>query len=700
MTLSLKLRSLVAAIFFGTAFLSVAFDAQAGGTRQFNLGTFDDFDDGEGKGAAIESSGKVTVGYLTARSDVGAGSVFACVASGSGAVLGTAGDATLQRVSVGKKGDAPKVSELAKLPGVVVSALLRLKNGDVLAATLPGGQIYRVKPSGKVSEFARLDVEQIWALGVHAGRVVAATGPRGQVYSLTFAGKDPKVIFDAPEKNVLSMLNVGKRLIVGTTQKARIYEVTGKKEGVLVSEFKGDEVRALSLTRDGLLAAVNDFKDRGTGSLDGMLRQLDVASVSATPATDNDVTEKAPPAHGYLYYVAIGKKRDLARATEATWERRLSRDKQYFTDVVTMADGDTALVSSSRGAKIYRVRGLRDVATVADLEERTASSLCKIKGGKVLATTADGAAVYRLDAKPARKAKYVTEVLDAEQPASYGSVLVRGSSTLQLRARSGPTDEPDERWGPWQSVTLTPKGDGRRGEVSIAQRRYVQMEVTLAQPKSELRDVTLFYAPQNLAPLLTAVDVDPPEFDPEDDGEPDGEATIKWKADARDDDDLVYDVRIRPAGGGDKDWMHLNDDEPVTKNEYKLDLETIPDGTYEIAVSVSDEPSNGSAHARTDELHSQPFVVDRTRPGLTGVVVQAKEVTGIATDIGSHVHDVSYSLDGKPFRVASATDGLFDSEHERFELRLPTLTPGHHRMVIRVRDASGNLVTRAFRVTR
>ncbi|TPV94603.1 MAG: hypothetical protein B7733_14390 [Myxococcales bacterium FL481] len=672
----------------------------AGGTRTFNLGTYDDFDDGEGKGTAIESSGKVSVGYLSARSDVGADAVFACVASGRGAVVGTSGDATLQRVRVGGPGKAPTVTELAKLPGAVVSAMLRLKNGDILAATLPGGQIHRVSPSGKVTAFARLDVEQIWALGVYRGRLVAATGPYGQVYSLTFAGKDPKVIFDAPEKSVLSMLRVGKRLVVGTSQKARIYEVTGDKDGALLKEFQGTEVRALARTETGLLVVVNRFKGRGVGSLDGMLRGMNVAAVSAAPATDDDVSDKPPSARGSLYHVDLGRKLDLSRAMEATWERWLSRDKQYFTDVVTTGDRASALVASSSGARIYRARGLRHVSTVADLQERTASALCPIRGGRVLATTADGAAVYHLNAAPAKRAKFVTEVLDAEQPATFGTVAVRGRGDLRLRARSGPTDEPDKRWTKWAPVTLTPKGDGRRGAVTLPRRRYVQLEFTLAEPTAELRDVTLFYAPQNLAPLLKRVAVRPPKFDLDDNEEPDAEATIDWDADARDDDDLVYDVRIRPAGGSEREWMHLNEDEPVTKTEYTLDLETIPDGTYEVAVSASDEPTNGTLRARTDELRSQPFVVDRTRPGLTGVVVQAKKVKGVATDAGSHVHDVSYSIDGKAFRSASPRDGLFDSGREPFELVLPSLTAGHHRLVIRVRDASGNLVTRAYRVSR
>ena len=49
------------------------------------------------------------------------------------------------------------VEPLAELPGVVVSALTRLPDGDLLAATLPGGSIHRVNAKGKVSRFATLE---------------------------------------------------------------------------------------------------------------------------------------------------------------------------------------------------------------------------------------------------------------------------------------------------------------------------------------------------------------------------------------------------------------------------------------------------------------------------------------------------------------------------------------------------------------
>jgi hypothetical protein len=242
---------------------------------------------------------------------------------------------------------------------------------------------------------------------------------------------------------------------------------------------------------------------------------------------------------------------------------------------------------------------------------------------------------------------------------------------------------------------------GLRGSLAtLPQRRYLELEVSLDSPGSELRSIELFYAPENLAPLLTAVDIDHPKFEDGSANEPGANMTIKWKVDARDDDALVYDVRIRPEGSSEGEWIKLNrDDTLVTAKELKLDLTTMPDGVYEVEVRASDEPTNGSAKAKSDELRSAPFVVDRQRPEVTGISVKGRRITARANDAGGYVHDVAYSIDGGPFRMASPSDGLFDSPGEDLAIELPELGKGKHRVVIRARDSFGNIGTSAVVIT-
>jgi hypothetical protein len=700
------LRLPLLAATFGAALLGLTDAATAGGTETHRASDFDDFDSGEVEGTAIEGNGRITRGFVHARSSVpDTDTAFSCYADSKGAVIGGSKGARLYTVkaqkgrTAGGEPKGPEVKELAKLDGAVVSAITRLSGGDLLAATLPGGQIYRVSAKGKVSEFAKLDVEAIWAMQVHKSRVLVATGPKGELFSLSLDGKDSKVILDTDEKHLLSLLTIQDEIVVGTAPGARLFQVTGKQEGELLHDFSGDEVRALAVAGDQLFAAVNDFESRSVGTLQSLSKSLSRASLGAkAPVSSNDLDTGSPKATASLWRVDLGKRLDLGRASEAAWDRWLKRSKQYFTDLAPSGLG--VLVSASHEGKVYRVLSLRDRSAVADLEERKATGLCALpKGGPTFAIAGDGAAVYALEAATAKTAKYRSEVFDASQPAEYGALRILGRGKFSVRARTGPGEDPDERWTSWRPVKLQKDGPGWRAALGVTKRRYLQLEFTLESADAEIRDFEVFYAAENLAPLLTSVRVEPPEFDFDDDDEPDATSKIKWKADARDDDDLQYALRMRPEGS-EGQWIPLNDGDTTTKKNYELELEGVPDGIYEVSVEVSDSPSNGSGRALTDELLSEPFVVDKTRPGLGKVTVKNGRVTGTATDKGSWVHDVALSVDGGSFEAASPADGIFDGSKEGFEAKLPDLTPGKHRVVVRVRDAHGNFVTRAIIVDR
>ncbi len=672
--------------------------AFAGGTKTHNLDDFGDFEDGEVEGAAIESSGRVTRGYASARAELELSSVFTCLVDGKQAWVGTADKATIQRVDM--RGATPSVEQLVELEGVVVSALARLPSGDLVAAVLPGGKLVRVDKKGKVSDFAELkDVTQIWAIVPHASRLLVATGPSGQLWSVGTDGKDPKVVLDVAESDILSVLPVGDAILVGTSPKSRLYQVTDALEGVLLHEFKGDEVRALALSGSTLVAAVNSFEDRSISSRTALTKQLNRSSLTGERPEDNNTSRARANADAELWAVDLGQKRDVLRAQDAAWEQWFDKKNQYFIDLIAIDDRGTVLAASSDGGKIYRARGRRDIAVVADLEERQATSMCLSGTGDVLATASDGAAVYLLQQKPAKQARWVSEVLDADQVARYGSFALRGEGKLALRVRTGPTREVDERWSSWTSVKLGRENDELRGSADVPRRRYIQLEVTLADDAAQLRGITAFYAPENLAPLLEEIEVEQPSFAFDDDDESKPELEIRWSVDARDDDNLLYDVRIRRFGGDDDEWVKLNLDGPLSGKKLTLDLDTLADGIYEVEVVASDEPSNGAGAAASDVLISEPFVIDRTRPSLEAVTASGGRITGVAKDRGSYVHDVAFAIDGGEFRAASAGDGLFDSSTEKFELMLPAdLAPGVHRVVVRARDARGNIDTFALKV--
>ncbi|MEM7153407.1 MAG: hypothetical protein AAF799_11235 [Myxococcota bacterium] len=677
--------------------------SSAGGTRSLELSDHGDFDRGETEGAAIEASGRVTVGFTPERGEpVDATSAFSCLGRKGEVLVGTADKAAVHRVSVGTRGKNKgkvQVERLAELSGVVVTAMAELPGGDIVVATLPGGKLMRMDKRGKLSDFAELPVDHVWALEVHKGKVYAGTGPKGELFEMSTSGKDPKVVLDDSDKHIMSLLPVGDALLVGTAPGARLLRVGDETEGVLLEDFNGDELKDMVTTRQGLMVAVNTFEDRNLGSVDALAQNLARTSLTGTPPAGDLAQTRPAKADATVYHVDLGKGRDLDRAMEAPWDRWFSRDGQYFTSMLALDDTGTVLLSSSSEGKVYRLRGPRDAATVADFEERQSTALCRADKGPIFATVGQGAAAYHLQASPADKARYRTRVFDAKHPADYGALVLRGKGPLTARVRTGPSIEPGERWSEWTKVELkSAPGAQYRGDLSKAKRRrYMQLEIGLGSPDAELRELRQFYAPENLAPLLERVDVSRPSFDTDSVSEPSTKVTIRWKVDARDDDDLIYDVRARPEGTGETQWIPLHkDDERVTKRELSWDLSTVPDGVYEIEVVASDEPSNGAGNARTDELTSAPFVVDRQRPRIEDLRFGAGTLSATVHDDGGYVHDVAIRVDDMPFQRVAARDGLYDEPDEVISVALTDLQPGTHRVVVRARDSFGNIETEAI----
>src|SRR5690606_889716 len=143
--------------------------------------------------------------------------------------------------------------------------------------------LHRVSRGGKVTKFASLDVEQIWAMVVHEKRLLVATGPKGELWSLSLTGQDPKVVLDVDEKDLLSLAVVGRDVVVGTAPGAKLYQVTSELEGLLLHDFGADEVRALTLSGRHLVAAVNKFADRKLSSLDALTKTLNRTSLVGQP---------------------------------------------------------------------------------------------------------------------------------------------------------------------------------------------------------------------------------------------------------------------------------------------------------------------------------------------------------------------------------------------------------------------------------
>jgi hypothetical protein len=97
-------------------------------------------------------------------------------------------------------------------------------------------------------------------------------------------------------------------------------------------------------------------------------------------------------------------------------------------------------------------------------------------------------------------------VFDGDFFTRWGRLRWMGSPNLQFETRSGNTAKPDRTWTAWkklESVGWT--GADGEGQIASFASRYVQYKVALPDKGSTLKEVTLFYLPQNQRPRVTDV---------------------------------------------------------------------------------------------------------------------------------------------------------------------------------------------------
>jgi hypothetical protein len=228
------------------------------------------------------------------------------------------------------------------------------------------------------------------------------------------------------------------------------------------------------------------------------------------------------------------------------------------------------------------------------------------------------------------------------------------------------------------------------------------VKVAFAQPRTTLRDLTVYYQPQNQRARVTELTVndDVPGKRPAPSGKPRSPLVkVKWKVENPDDDELVYRLFFREES--EVNWKPLGGPEPITRTEYEWNTEPIPDGNYILKVVASDERANPRETALEHSLTSSPFLVDNRKPEVADLRVAWPYVSGRARDSFSPVSDLAFSIDGGEWQPIAPRDGVLDDPSEDFTVKLPgNLASGAHSIAVRATDSAGNVgaVQSTFRV--
>ncbi|MGE3465513.1 MAG: hypothetical protein AB7J13_01155 [Pyrinomonadaceae bacterium] len=669
---------------------------------------------GDARGVSIDQNGTISLSPKLAEVfKTGQQYIWSSAVSGNGDVyLGTGGDGKIFKVTANGTG-----AEFADLAEMNVSALATGRSGEIFAGTSPDGRVYRIDANGRATVYFEPGEKYIWSLAVMSdGSLAVATGDGGKIFRVgsANAAAASSLLFDTSETHVISL---------GVDKQGNLY--AGTDANGIVMRF-GPDGKPFGLL-DSPLREVHDLAIGPDGSVYALVLGESVAApkteAAAAPAAEKKTVSVAKPSATAAETPAKSRY-DLTGAKSAVY-RILpdgGSDLLWASTTVTgfsiyaHMTGNGVLVGTSDKGRVYNI-GNDGRETLVLQSDASQISTIRTDGRSLLATTSNQGSLLRVGPDVMAEGSYESPVLDAKSAAAWGRVWWRSTGNVVIQTRSGNTEDPDETWSGWSAA----QSDAKGSQVSSPKAQFIQWKAVLRGANAALSEVSLAYAPRNLAPEILsltvlptnvglaanpAVQVDPnielAGMDPATFGIPvvavpprkvyqRGATSLQWTAEDRNDDKLVYDVFYKELN--DAEFKPLR--ENLTDNFIAIDGQSLADGRYVFKVVVRDTPSNSPAFALAGEKTTDPIDIDNTAPTVTAV--GSGQITGDrarvifdAVDASSYLTRAEYSVNGGEWRTVYAEDGISDSPRERYTIEIPVAAPGEYAVTIRVYDVNAN----------
>src|SRR6266705_3360915 len=155
-------------------------------TERWELNSSQDFMSGKLQRLIVTSVGELRLGYGTTKLGEFAKEIWCSTVARDGAIyFGTGSPADVYMVSDGQP------AKLFETDAIAVTALATDSRGNVYAATLPEGKIFKIAAGKKAgAEFCRLRAPYVWSLVFDKDdRLFAGTGPDGKIYRVNPDGR-------------------------------------------------------------------------------------------------------------------------------------------------------------------------------------------------------------------------------------------------------------------------------------------------------------------------------------------------------------------------------------------------------------------------------------------------------------------------------------------------------------------------------
>lgn len=619
--------------------------------------------------------------------------------------IGSGNEAKIYKVL--KNGDSTLIFDAEELAVFAMA----IDADDVLyAATSPNGKVYKIKSQDQITPFFDPPETYIWDLQLTAdNNLLVATGDEASIYHITSRG-DSKKLFQENVSHVRSLAVADDGTIyAGTSGKGYVYRIADENPFVLFDP-QMEEVNGLIVRPDGSVTASVFGEMISPTSTQRVVQQTNNRNADSNNSSEEEEAALASQ------MIAL---ENLKRPQKTPMSLFLISPDGYAKDLWIGSDeeiqaiapytDDDILVGSGSSGKVLQVDRQGNVSILLDSDESHVTALLKSEKDHVLVGASNMGKCYRVVPGRADSAIFVSEPIDADVPAVWGTMKIEGnehSSFVTLYTRSGNTEQPSSSWSDWQTVVS--ENDILRIKSPTA--RFVQWKCEFADERTKIDEISLSYRQKNIAPEISSIIIHRPgDYYETQNNTGDKETgvnfpipltnkqrkrgyqTVDWLFEDANYDALVFSVFY--LRNGSSQWRELATD--LNVNFYSWDSEQMADGEYRIKVAASDKPSNTANEALTHENKSRPFVVDNSPPLVRWQ--SRKNQNSIRFRVQDDWHTLStveYSLDAGDWESIHPQDGLLDSKGEEFEIKLPD--EGTHDIAVKATDKVGNTSVNHF----
>jgi hypothetical protein len=557
----------------------------------------------------------------------------------------------------------------------------------------------------------------IFAIAVDAGgNIYLGTGPEGKVYKLESSGKKPQVVYDSQDKNILALATGQDGFVyAGSDTRGLVYKINPRtKTATVLYDSDEPEITALLFTEDGVLhaaatsakivkaqtkfAAKSPFAGRPeakspkkTGDAKGGLK-LKIANIKGAISK---MPSKGPT-----------PPRKPARPGQASYIYKISKDG-FVTNVFSeaavffcLAEQDKSLlVGTGNNAQLFTVDPASEQQTII-YEDKQASQITalNVRRDAVYLGTANPAKLIKLGSGFASEGTYLSDLIDAGQPAKWGKLQIEADipkgCNVRMASRSGNVKDVNDptfsKWTELMEVT-------QPVQLRCPPGRFCQYKLVLQSngPKTPIiREIAVASSVPNLAPKVQSVSVGRIAT-----AGKKGTFKISFKAKDDNGDKMIYKIDFRKIGR--TNWIKLKDE--LETATFEWDGKTVEDGRYEVRVTASDERSNTTATKLTGSRISEQVIVDNTAPVIKKHSIDKgkKNITLklLVSDEFSAIGRLNYTVDSnEKWKGTMPDDMVYDTTDEDFTIVIDKLEPGEHIIAVRIADSVGNIIYKTFEV--